>query len=555
MLVIRRRPAAALTQAQGRALAEVLRWTPEAVSGSLAGDGWAWMPSRDAAAGAGLLDRLADLGMQAGIVSTQDAVDVESLAAYVRVSLTDTDGFLLEGDGEPLRLGKEEAGGITLLGVRWDGTEVRPYTRFAKKPGVVLWGTKGPLGVVWLRDGEQRSGMSAPELASFLDQCVRTHALRLVDDSYRPDDLPAVGARLRKAWERVGGQPEDAKMLAHAVMLRSLERSGRLRTQEMRLPDVNAPVRTYAVVKRQFRLPDLVRLLAWGTAIGAGIGFAAAPTSDVVTTLGIGASLSAMAHGLRSFNQWLRLRTRPVSRVRAMAMGPVHLEGEFKAAMLLVSPMRGLRCIHYVTRHQKKYRVHHRGRVSDTRWRTVSTNVSPLLPFYIEDGTGRVLVDVRAAEWHGMETFVHNIGSDERMIESVVADGVHGAVYGLAQVDTQSPAIEAVKDGLQTQFLTDAAARFDLNRDGVFDSTEQLLARRTLDEQLRTDRANLSMNKDVVVEGTRDEPLIISSRRGIHVHWKTIAAAAGWIAVAFFYMLGTFPYRTEMELLFRALAR
>ncbi len=553
MLVVRRRAPKYFPQSDREKVAEALRWKPETVDRSLVGDGWAWVPARgESQAAFKVVEQLRAAGMQAGMVTPMDANDVGGLREYNRISVGDGEGFVLHGPAGSLPLGAEEAGGAALLGLRWDGEHVRPFTQFVKKPGLLVWGTKGPLGVIWLREEGGTSGLSAMEMASFLRQAVANRGLRLVDDSYRPDDIPTMRAGLAEVWKKAGGHADDVRALGHGVMLRAMERGGVLRPPKLdELPDINQPLKVYQVRKHGFELPDLVRLFAWISAVGFIFLMGLGRASYQAEFAGIAAGLFGIAHGLRIVSRWFRLFTRPTERVRSMAMGPVRIEGKLEAAMHLVSPMRGLRCVYYVTRRQQKSR-HGYGRAGLTdafspgSWRTVTTSRSPLLPFYVNDGTGRVLVDSAGADWHGAEKYVHKISTNERIIEYVVADGVQGTVFGVADVDPDAPAIEALRDGLNAMFLAEAADAFDLNRDGIISDVERAMALRALDEQMQRDGTNVTLRSGVYLRDSREEPLIVASKRGFSLSWTTILAASAWLAFGMFAIVSTFVYREEV---------
>lgn len=577
MLVIRKRPPNRFPGHLRRTLADILEWNKATVTDTLVGDGWAWLPGqRDPAKAGALAKNLRDAGMQAGLVTREEASDVGQLRQYNRISLTETEGFVLDGPDGSLTLGCEHAGGISLLGLRWDGEEVRPFTLNVDKPGLLVWGTKGPLGVVWLREKAGDSGLSALEIASFLRRAATNRTVRLVDVSYRRDDIPDVRGGLAPIWERVGGAPDDMRMLAHGVMLRALERGGVLDTAgDKELLDVNGPLSVYEIRTHPRVIPDLVRMSAWGSAT---LFFALLTFTSKgfwLMEAGVAAGLFALAHGFRLSSRWFRLYGRPVSRIRSMAMGPVHLEGHLEAAMLQVSPHRGVRCVHYETQHQQRSstwtsRTSSRGAwggwglgsgvgVADLMslrgWRTVSRTKSPVLPFYLKDSTGRVLIDSLGGEWFGMEKYVHRISAHDRVIEWVLADGAHAVVYGIAQADPDAPALEQLKDGLNNMFLAQGADQFDLNRDGVLSDAERTIALRAFSEQLKGDGTNVSIQSDVYVHSTREDPLVVSTRKGLSMGWRTGGSAVLWFAFGLFVFLATFVYPEETQMVTRMLLR
>lgn len=544
VVVIRRKPRSRLPSTLLNQAADALRWSPAAAEKALTGAGWSWVPgSWDRAKAADLARKLCDFGLQAGTLSDTDADDLADLRAYTRTAV-EKDEIKLLSDGGDVALSKVNPGGAMLFGLRWDGKTVRRFDRGARKPGLVVWGRSGPMGIVWLREEQDQPGLSALEIGSLIEQAVAKRALLVVDDSYIADDLPAPSARFRQAWTAHGGEAADDRVLLHAVMIRALQRGGVLRTQESKPFDFNEPLRTYAIVKRKKAWLRLDQAFAWLTAAVAVLSLRLAPDAAFTTVAGGVAGLSAVVHAVRIFGHWMRLATRPLAKVRSMAMGPVHVAGTVEEAMMLVSPMRGVRCVYYRNKHER------RGQKGG--WRTVSDLESPLVPFYLRDDTGRVLVDTLDAEWNGLEVFEHKLGMNERIREWVMPAGLHAEVYGFAHADFTAPVIEQLKDGLSSLFMT-SAAHFDVNHDGVIDSAERAVAMRALDEHLRADRGNVSLQAGVFIGEMRREPLVISSKRALPLGLVRGGAVVGWLAAALLLLLGIFVYRMESAALVREL--
>lgn len=478
------------------------------------------------------------------MVSATDAEDVQLAGALRKISLTEN-GFTLHGDGLETSLSKTNPGGAALIGLRWDGQTLRPFSLDIKKPAVLVWGAKGPIGIFWLRDGAGSVGLSAAELSSFLQQTIAKSALRLVDDSYRPDDIPTPNQRFARAWQAAGGDAADSRALVHAVMLRSLQQSGVLASQLGKLPDLDKPLGNYPILQRGWVKPETGRILTWGAALLALVAIGLSPLHPLSTMLGFAAGMAALVHGLRTVGTWLRLKARPHSKIRSAAMGAVRIRGEALAAMSLVSPMRGLRAIYYKTKHEK--------RGSKGGWQSVSVQESPNLPFYLRDETGRVLIDTLGAEWNGLEVYTHEISNQERVREWVFADGIHTEIFGTASADPGAPVVSALREGLNALFLSETASQFDINHDGVISPAEQKIALQALEEHLRADRDNVTVNGGVYVGHARGEPLVISSHSALPLGLLRGAAAAAWVVAGFAFFLAAFVYPEQVSTVLRVI--
>jgi hypothetical protein len=99
---------------------------------------------------------------------------------------------------------------------------------------------------------------------------------------------------------------------------------------------------------------------------------------------------------LKGFRTWRQLRLiadTPTSKVRSLALGRVELRGRAAGKGDLSAPLTGASCVYYRFRVEEEV---YRNRRRD--WRTLMTGSSEAWPFYLEDETGRVLVDATQAE-------------------------------------------------------------------------------------------------------------------------------------------------------------
>lgn len=99
------------------------------------------------------------------------------------------------------------------------------------------------------------------------------------------------------------------------------------------------------------------------------------------------------------FRIWRRKRlieNIPTSKIRSMAMGLVELYGEAEPYFILIkAPLTGEDCVFY------KYLVErYETKGKNSEWVTVVNNASYHNPFYLNDDTGKVLINLQHVELH-----------------------------------------------------------------------------------------------------------------------------------------------------------
>ncbi len=121
--------------------------------------------------------------------------------------------------------------------------------------------------------------------------------------------------------------------------------------------------------------------------------------SGIALLVGIGAGLFCFFKGFRIYRQYRVLADTPESPIFSISMGFVEVHGKAKPAQggLVNSPVTRTPCLFY--------KVDIKGFVDGPRggWshhRTVAEGV----PFYLEDGTGKVLIDAHGAEYDLIRT-------------------------------------------------------------------------------------------------------------------------------------------------------
>jgi len=87
----------------------------------------------------------------------------------------------------------------------------------------------------------------------------------------------------------------------------------------------------------------------------------------------------------------------PRSTVRGAAIGPVEISGKATGPYTLISPLSAVNCYYYRSRAWQNQQRRWKKVAEETLW----------APFFVDDGTGRMLVDPRRAEMELPATFSH----------------------------------------------------------------------------------------------------------------------------------------------------
>ncbi len=238
-----------------------------------------------------------------------------------------------------------------------------------------------------------------------------------------------------------------------------------------------------------------------GTAAGTGFFLALENTGFAHAVLHYGVRSGLLPAALSAALLWggfhfLRLKRRventPTSKTRSLAMGLVEVHGHARRKYALVSPMSHLPCVYYRLRRYRKDR--------NNRWKLSSCKESDYVPFYLEDDTGRVIIDPRRATvrprsrqqgFGGQQNLLmdkaSHIDRDEKWVEETIAEGTRLYILGQAKENSQqrAPLRQRVIESLR-ELKKDPAAlkRYDRNGDGQICEQEWGEARRQIEERL-----------------------------------------------------------------------
>lgn len=222
----------------------------------------------------------------------------------------------------------------------------------------------------------------------------------------------------------------------------------------------------------------------------------------------------------------------PTSTIASAAQGYVELQGRGEAVdgTPLLSPLNQLPCLWYHCRVEKK---------RDNDWKLESSDTSTA-SFWINDGTGRCLVDPEDAEVMTQRTDTWENG-DHRYTQKLLLAGEQ--LYALGQFGTEGGATLPLNERADlTERLTHwkedmpaLTARYDKNGDGEVDLVEWEAARADALAAVQAEHRRLRALPDTHTLKVPPDgrPFIVSSVGAVRVEqryrWMAWAHAAGFI--------------------------
>ena len=130
--------------------------------------------------------------------------------------------------------------------------------------------------------------------------------------------------------------------------------------------------------------------------------------------------------GFKAYREYRILMEVPRAPVRSIPMGLVHLQGKVTGDDPLISPLTGARCFFYMVNIKEFVKTRTGAASVKWSWQTVAGD-DDLKPFYLDDGTGRVLVNPMGAEQtdaYSQYTFYCEIGKDGHFKKVRPAPGI-----------------------------------------------------------------------------------------------------------------------------------
>lgn len=241
----------------------------------------------------------------------------------------------------------------------------------------------------------------------------------------------------------------------------------------------------------------------------------------------------------------------PTSKIRSLSLGMVELSGKTRRYHDLRTPTAQTPCVFYNSRRYKLKKTS-----EGSHWTLIRSVSSGKIPFYIEDETGRVLINPRGAVFKipmASQTFsghyvtglsLQLYDPDTRVTEDIIPVGGRIYVFGAAHLvrhgkDARTRIIEKLR---LLKRNPEALAEYDANGDGRLDATEWESARNDMASQVYAETLTgegEAGGESVVVEKPKlgMAPFIIADsedRLKRHLLIRTILfLAAGWVVAMF----------------------
>jgi len=120
---------------------------------------------------------------------------------------------------------------------------------------------------------------------------------------------------------------------------------------------------------------------------------------EIYMAIGFGFGLVTFFRGFRIYREFRILEDTPEIPIRSIAMGLVHIHGKAQGDQLIPSPVTKTPCLFY----KVDIEVYVKDSKGGGSWRHFKTDIKGVR-FYLEDATGKVLVDPFHAEYDLLET-------------------------------------------------------------------------------------------------------------------------------------------------------
>ncbi len=198
--------------------------------------------------------------------------------------------------------------------------------------------------------------------------------------------------------------------------------------------------------------------IGWGQTGAVALGAAS-------TLMGIGSAWLS----IRNYKMKRKIEDIPTSKVRSIAIGLVEVKGKVVARETIASPYTHTQCVFYDYRiEERRTSMHkdHKGRTrKETKWVVVHRETDSR-SFFIEDDTGKALIDPKGAEIPDAHEEERGTGV-QRHIEKLILPGSEVFVIATAAAGTEG--MKLGKGEIEKEFLISGqsekrnVARYQLN--------------------------------------------------------------------------------------------
>lgn len=239
--------------------------------------------------------------------------------------------------------------------------------------------------------------------------------------------------------------------------------------------------------------------------------------------------------GWECFNRKRCIEGVPTSKIRSLAMGIVELKGKTLLKHDIRTPFSNMACVLYKFLKEKRicYQTKHG---KSYKWVTIDEGTS-ITPFYVEDTTGKVLVEPLGIDIYMDRRYFKSEGDHEgalRYGEWFFLPGEDIYLIGKAGKSAEVRSEKKTRlferlDKLKNDKVE--MSKLDTNKDGAIDSMEWEIACQRIENELKAEEARKetdSLADVAIAAGINNEPFIISDRSEKDlVKGLTIKSAAG----------------------------
>ncbi len=235
-----------------------------------------------------------------------------------------------------------------------------------------------------------------------------------------------------------------------------------------------------------------------------------------------------------------KIENLPTGKVRSAPMGVVELKGRARCKYYVKAPFSGVECVYYKYIVLETKRV---GRRTITRVR--EWGESGRVPFYLEDDTGRILVNPDGAVFEGGRIQIFHggehlkmspggepLGFNAEVIETVYPDG--GKLYVLGYAQPARSSVEERKMRIMQRLMeikrsSDEMKKYDQDGDGTVDSYEWDKVREKVELEIMMSEDGDGEDRVVIGRPPGSGIFLISDRKE-----KNLSAWMGARAFVFF---------------------
>lgn len=241
---------------------------------------------------------------------------------------------------------------------------------------------------------------------------------------------------------------------------------------------------------------------------------------QLIFMLMFGAGVYLFFKGFKVYWEYRVLKNLPVSAIRGLAMGLVRMRGRATGAESLLSPVTRQPCYFY-NLHIAKWETDHRNRHAWMRW----SRDSDMVKFYLEDETGKVLLNPRGAELEFDKTFQQII--DGELPDSLFASSRRSERSGSESETDAVPPAAAARERYKLELIGSLAkggakppaGRFRLTEYCILPQQWYEVTGTCLENHLAKDDAD----RNQIRKGTKEPTFVITDKESFE---RTLDARA-----------------------------